>query len=239
MKVRLYHRHLGIHTRQRETEVPGEFSDYATLKDGSGDEYTIEEDELIAALPAGFLPAYPRRRVLLTVADENGSTGQTGLHVFRDWAKYFDAFALTLVKAEAPDPAIEDARPDPAELGAEACRAAMREVPREPVRTEIYSPADPLNRITETAPGARRTARCVILLPTLDFVSVRAVLCDWGGGLTDLAVLSPGEKFENYIFVRYPSDPSLITGPEYGRELRAAIVKALDALKTDAPAPAS
>ena len=107
MKIELTVRHYGIHEPVRETEIPGEFSDYATPKPDEvrRDEYTIDEDKLIAALPEGFLPAYSRRRVLLAVGDENGGTGQSGLTRFRDWAKYFDAYTLTLMqpaKVEAP-----------------------------------------------------------------------------------------------------------------------------------------
>jgi hypothetical protein len=237
MKVELYHRHHGVHALQREVEIPGGFADYATLKDGTRDDYAIDEAKLIAALPEGFLPAYPRRRCLLSVSDENGGTGQTGLSEFRDWAKYFDCFCLTLVKAEVA-PGDQETSPDPVALGAEACRAAMRAMDEEPIRMQRYNSADPLKPIVETTSTFERAGQRVVLLPTLDFISVWAVLRTWGFGLDDLAVLRPGEKFENNIYVRYPSDPALITGPEYGRELRAAIVKALDALKADAPTPA-
>jgi hypothetical protein len=239
MKVELYHRHHGVHALQREAEISGGFADYATLKDGTSDEYAIDEAKLIAALPDGFLPAYPRRRCLLAVADENGGTGQAGLSEFRDWAKYFDCFCLTLVKAEVA-PGDQETSPDPTVLGADACLAIMRELYASPIKMKRYNPADPLNDITEATPAGAGETRCVVLTPMFDMVSVCTRLRGWGMGLYDYAVLTPGAgQLEDYIYVQYPSDPALITGPEYGRELRAAIVKALDALKTDAPAPAS
>lgn len=98
MKVTLAHRHYGVHENVAETEVPGEFSDYATPKPGATrDDYVIDEDKLLAALPEGFLPRQPSR-ILLAVEDETGGTGQRGLKRFRDWAKYFDAYCLNLVK---------------------------------------------------------------------------------------------------------------------------------------------
>jgi hypothetical protein len=102
MKIELTHRHYGIHKLVREAEIPGVFSDYATpkpdeIRDG---EYAIDEGKLLAALPEGFLPL-PARRVLLAVGDEDGGTGQSGLSQFRDWAKYFDAYMLTLLADDA------------------------------------------------------------------------------------------------------------------------------------------
>jgi len=103
VKIELTRRHYGIHELVAETEIPGELGDYATPLAPNPpryDEYAIDEDKLIAALPDGFLPAYPRRRVLLAIGDEDGSTGQSGLTRFRNWAKYFDAYTLTLMKPE-------------------------------------------------------------------------------------------------------------------------------------------
>ena len=99
MKIKLAHRHYGVHENIAEIEVPGEFSDYATPRPGATrDDCVIDEDKLIAALPDGFLPRQPSR-ILLAVVDEIGGTGQTGLKRFRDWAKYFDAYCLNLIKA--------------------------------------------------------------------------------------------------------------------------------------------
>lgn len=104
VKILLDHRHCGIHEPVSETEIAGEFSDYATLMPPPRirtDEYAIDEDALLAALPEGFLPV-PPRRVLLAVSDEDGGTGQSGLSKFRNWAKYFDAYTLNILKP-APD----------------------------------------------------------------------------------------------------------------------------------------
>lgn len=100
VKIELTTRHYGVHTLVREAEIPGEFSDYATRLPPGG--IRLDEDKLIAALPEGFLkenfaPQAPRN-VLLAIGDENGATGQSGLSRFRNWAKYFDAHTLTIMK---------------------------------------------------------------------------------------------------------------------------------------------
>lgn len=99
MKVTLAHRHYGVHTAVGEAEISGAFSDYATPKPGSHDDYVIDEDRLLSALPDGFLPV-PPARILLVVEDEIGGTGQIGLSRFLDWAMYFDAYCLNLVKED-------------------------------------------------------------------------------------------------------------------------------------------
>lgn len=100
MKVTLAHRHYGVHADRAETEIPGAFSDYATPKpDARRDDYVIDEDKLLAALPDEFLPV-PPARILLAVVDKVGGTGQRGLTHFRDWAKYFDAYCLNLIADE-------------------------------------------------------------------------------------------------------------------------------------------
>jgi hypothetical protein len=101
VKVNLRRRHYGIHEMVRDCDLPGVFADYATTKPGSTDpdDCAVDEAKLLGALPEGFLPLSPRR-ILLTVEDENGGTGQTGLTAFRDWAKYFDAYVVSLVKDE-------------------------------------------------------------------------------------------------------------------------------------------
>lgn len=106
MKVILRSRRYGVHNLVKETEVPGAFSDYATpYPDNAGyGDYAINEDKLLDALPEGFLPVAPKR-VLVMVEDKQGSTGQTGLTRFMNWAKYFDAYCLNLVTDEDPSPA--------------------------------------------------------------------------------------------------------------------------------------
>lgn len=98
MKITLAHRRYGVHSNVGEAEIPGVFSDYATPKPGGDrDDFVIDEDRLLAALPDGFLPC-PPARILLAVEDEIGWTGQRGLSRFQDWAKYFDAYCLNLPK---------------------------------------------------------------------------------------------------------------------------------------------
>jgi hypothetical protein len=100
VKIVLDHRRFGIHSPVSETEIPGEFGDYATpmpMPRIRSDEHAIDEDKLLAALPEGFLPV-PAKFVLLAVSDEDGGTGQAGLSRFRNWAKYFDAYILNIMK---------------------------------------------------------------------------------------------------------------------------------------------
>jgi hypothetical protein len=101
VKITLAHRHYGVHTQRKEAEIPGTLADYAT-PNGPRDDYSINEDKLLAALPDGFLPV-PSNRVLLAVEDEIGGTGQRGLERFRNWAKYFDAYCLNLHKPSDGD----------------------------------------------------------------------------------------------------------------------------------------
>lgn len=108
MKIQLTHRHYGVHDLRKETDIPGELADYATVKPPSGSpydgrEYDIDEAKLAAALPEGFLPR-PIRLVLLGIDD----TAQSGLKVFGDWGKYFDAYMLWL---RTPESLAEEARP--------------------------------------------------------------------------------------------------------------------------------
>lgn len=98
MRVRLTSRHFGMHALAGETIVPGEFSDYATPAEPGNadrDDWVIDEDKLLAALPEGFLPVAVSR-VLLGTEDENGGTAISGTKRFRRWAKYFDAYMIWL-----------------------------------------------------------------------------------------------------------------------------------------------
>ena len=101
MKIQLTRRHYGVHDLVKETDIPGTLADYATVKPPSGSpydgrEFAVNEAKLAAALPEGFLPV-PARRVLLGIDD----TAQSGLTVFHDWAKYFDAYMLWLRTPES------------------------------------------------------------------------------------------------------------------------------------------
>jgi hypothetical protein len=98
VRVRLTSRHFGLHDLVDTTTLPGEFSDYATPAvpgNADRDDWVIDEDKLLAALPEGFLPV-PVRRVLLGTEDEDGGTAISGTKRFRRWAKYFDAYMIWL-----------------------------------------------------------------------------------------------------------------------------------------------
>lgn len=122
------------------------------------------------------------------------------------------------------------------DLGAAVCRAVMREMDGKPVALELRRPGY-APRYEATTAGGQTIAWqwCVILMPTLDFVSVRAQLHCTGGVLYRDAVLDPGDDtpFCQFLFVRYPADPAAITGPGYEAELRAAVEKAVAAVEAD------
>lgn len=125
----------------------------------------------------------------------------------------------------------------PMDLGIAVCHAVMRDLDDKPVLLHGYDPRQPMNPPMEaTAAGenAIMAQWCVVLLPTLAFVGVRAHLRYYGLGLYEQAVLRPGEEpFEHSIFVSYPEDRTAITGAEYEAELRAAVGEALAAVEAD------
>jgi len=99
-KVVLHHRHYGIHSYRDECVIPVDPKEIYLGRD------SINEQLLIDNLPNGFLRCEPRH-CLLTVEDRsfksNGgyaSTGQRGLSLFLNWAKYFDAYSITLCEVE-------------------------------------------------------------------------------------------------------------------------------------------
>lgn len=89
MYIQLMHRHHGFHEPIKHIEIPCEFSRVYLGEDN------INEDLLIESIPEGWLPV-DASKILLTKADDNGSTGQRGLSKFRSWSKYFDAYVLEL-----------------------------------------------------------------------------------------------------------------------------------------------
>lgn len=91
MYIQLMRRHYGMHSPIKHIEIPCEFSDVY-----KGDD-NINEKLLLNSIPDGWLPVEPRK-ILLTVADEYGSTGQSYLDVFRNWSKYFDSYVLELIE---------------------------------------------------------------------------------------------------------------------------------------------
>lgn len=91
MYIQLMHRHYGLHEPIKHTEIPCNFGDVYISEDN------INEDILLKNIPEGFLPAEPSK-ILLTVGDRYGTTGQVGLKRFRNWAKYFDSYVLELHK---------------------------------------------------------------------------------------------------------------------------------------------
>lgn len=103
MRVSLYRRHYGVHSLIKKIEIDGILRRYAKKYVGVentnrvGDFYTINEKRLLDALPKKFLPEDPSK-ILVTVSDATGGTGQSNLFVFRNWSKYFDCYCIDLSK---------------------------------------------------------------------------------------------------------------------------------------------
>lgn len=91
MYIQLMHRHYGLHEPIKHIEIHCNFSDVCITNEN------INEELLLKNIPNGWLPTEPSK-ILLTIADKYGSTGQYNLNKFRPWAKYFDAYCLELHK---------------------------------------------------------------------------------------------------------------------------------------------
>jgi len=124
------------------------------------------------------------------------------------------------------------------DLGAAVCRALMRDLDDKPVIMQAYNPANPVTpdeEWTTAADGQAIGQWCVILSVQPDKISVAARTSYWGVGRYNLAQLRPDKDdyFKDYLFIQYPDDPALITGPGYEAQLRAAIDTALTAAAAD------
>lgn len=95
IRVDLCRRHLGRHEMFRRADVPLAFESVVSV--GTSGETTIDEDALLAALPARFLTADPSAVLLLV--DESAVRQPKR---FRAWGKYFDSLSL-FVYAVDPD----------------------------------------------------------------------------------------------------------------------------------------
>ena len=91
MYIQLAHRHYGIHEPIKHLKIPCDFNE-VYLGDNN-----INEDLLLKNIPADWLPV-PSKAILLAVGNEHGSTGQYNVSQFRPWAKYFDAYSLTIME---------------------------------------------------------------------------------------------------------------------------------------------
>lgn len=124
---------------------------------------------------------------------------------------------------------------EPLDLGTAVCRALMREMDDRPLVLELLAavPGRTAYEYTSASEGAIAMQWCAVMFPLPDMISVRAHLKFWGMGIWDQAEISDDPSFPHNLFVRYPSDPAAITGPELEAELRAAVEKALTAAETD------
>lgn len=91
MYIQLSHRHFGVHKPIKHTEIPCEFKDIVL-----GDDH-INEELLLKHIPENWLSDKPEK-ILVTVEDKYGGTGQCGLEHFRNWSKYYDAYVLNLIE---------------------------------------------------------------------------------------------------------------------------------------------
>lgn len=124
---------------------------------------------------------------------------------------------------------------EPLDLGTAVCRALMREMDDRPLVLELLGavPGRTTYEYTSASEATIAMQWCAVVFPLPDMISVRAHLKFWGMGIWDQAEISDDLSFPHNLFVRYPSDPSGITGPEFDTELRAAVEKALTAAETD------
>lgn len=101
MILKLFHRHHGIHVLIKETLTDVPFDDIVVrIPDKpinqAADDYIIKEDALLRSIPENFLLC-SANKILLSVSDSDGnSSGQINLKIFKNWAKYFDAYCLEL-----------------------------------------------------------------------------------------------------------------------------------------------
>jgi len=103
MKVKLYHRHYGVHTLEKEIDIKGKFKDYY-IPDNNCKKYEqpddkINEDLLLENIPEKFLSVKPNK-ILLTREDKNkdGSLGIKDTKYFRSYSKYYDCFVLEICR---------------------------------------------------------------------------------------------------------------------------------------------
>jgi hypothetical protein len=89
MKLSLYFRQNGMHHLKNECEIIGQRNDY--IEHGK-----INEQKIIDNLPKDFLKKPERCLLSLANKDYSGSVAQIGLSVFKNWAKYFDAYVLEI-----------------------------------------------------------------------------------------------------------------------------------------------
>lgn len=97
MKIKLFNRHYGIHSLQKEIKIKPKFGDVVQFPDDPNKDFTIDEDTILGNMPDGFLPVKPEK-ILLTVGNKYGSTAQRHPKRFRAWGKYFDSYSLELAK---------------------------------------------------------------------------------------------------------------------------------------------
>lgn len=91
MYIQLMHRHYGCHRPIKHLEIDCDFNKVYLGVD------QINEELLLKSIPEGWLPTKPSL-ILLNVCNKYGGIGQSNLNVFRNWAKYFDAYCLELHK---------------------------------------------------------------------------------------------------------------------------------------------
>lgn len=109
VKLVLAKRHYGVHTPVKTIEVDLDYDAVVTVEpllreDGSryGSRTHVDEDAVLAVIPEGFLPQRTEW-ILLCAGDEHGSSGVYDTKHFKSWAKYFDAYSLTVQRPDEED----------------------------------------------------------------------------------------------------------------------------------------
>jgi len=97
MRIVLRTRHYGVHNFVKETNIVGTFDEYVKEKTNGIDEFEVNEELLLKNMPTDFLPTQSKN-ILLIIDNGKYGTGLCGVKEFRKWRKYFDSYALELVK---------------------------------------------------------------------------------------------------------------------------------------------
>lgn len=101
----LARRHYGVHSPVKTTPIRVAFASLVSYRTDPlrGQVPVVDEAALLAALPARWLPCDVSKILLMVEDDGSGCAVGKPTH-FRAWAKYFDAYSLTLSRETAPKP---------------------------------------------------------------------------------------------------------------------------------------
>lgn len=120
------------------------------------------------------------------------------------------------------------------------CRQIMRDLPDAPIRLDIaqVTPAGIEHDYERTSAARLMDQWTVLLIPTLDFVTVTANGRLHGFGLYDQIDIGGVNRIgPEYDYVTFPEggkdDPSLVAGEQYVALLRSSVERAVAAVEAD------